>query len=298
MTSQLKLIFFGTEQFSVPTLKALVSSEYNIVAIVTKPDSRKGRGNKLFVHPIKQVGIDNNIPVLQPEKLSDIKNDLLALKPDFAVLVSYGKIIPQSIIDIFEPIGIINIHPSRLPHYRGPSPIESAILAGDSETAVSIMKLDSGMDTGPVFAQLPVYLTGSENKLQLSEMLSKTGAEFLLEILPDILSGKVTPVIQGDNDVSVTSLIHKEDGVLDPTTDNATHLERKVRAYLNYPKTHLNISDNDVVVTSAKVVSDFMENDLIIYCADNSLLKIEGLIAPSGKTMTGRDYLRGYPKVD
>jgi len=247
MTTPYRLVFFGTELFSVPTLHALINAGYIISAIVTKPDATRGRGRKAFVHPIKQIGIAHNIPTLQPEKLLDIEDDLRALNAQCAVLVSYGKLVPKRILNVFEPLGIINIHPSRLPEFRGPSPIEATILSGQKKTAVSIMKLDEGMDTGPVFLQDAITLTGNETKPELSEKLSRVGAAALLKVLPNILSGALQPEPQQNFDVSVTSLISKSDGILNPTTDDAYTLERKIRAYQGYPKPHLMVLGNDVI---------------------------------------------------
>lgn len=297
MSMPYRLVFFGTELFSVPTLQALIDAGYGIAAIVTKPDTVRGRGKKLFVHPVKQIGIDHNIPVLQPERLAEIEAELQSLHANAAVLVSYGKIIPRRILDVFEPIGIINIHPSRLPEFRGPSPIEATILSGQKETAVSIMKLDEGMDTGPVYTQIKVVLNGSESKPELSERLADTGAKALLTILPDILSGALLPKPQDNTDVSVTSLISKQDGVLDPTTDDAPTLERKIRAYQGYPKPHINLLNNDVIVTSAKSTPQPSHGGLTIRCANATWLEVTSLIAPSGRTMSGQDYVRGYEKT-
>lgn len=294
MTKSSKLVFFGTEAFSLPSLEALVASGYNVAAIVTKPDARKGRGKKTYIHPIKQFGLDHNIPVLQPEKVGDIEGQLRKLTANAAVLVSYGKIIPSRILNVFEPLGIINLHPSALPRYRGPSPIEAAIINGDHETAISIMKLNEGMDTGPVYGQRSVELTGAETKPELSTRLSRLCADYLLELLPDILSGKLKPIPQTNNDVSVTSLISKADGQLNPSTDDAYALERKIRAYSGYPKAHLEIDNIDVIITSAKVVSSDSSERLVIPCANSTHLEIERLIAPSGRTMSGSDFIRGY----
>jgi methionyl-tRNA formyltransferase len=289
-----RLVFFGTELFSVPTLEGLIDTGYDIAAVITKPDTVRGRGKKTFVHPVKQIALDHAIPVLQPEKLIDVEHELTALGANAAVLVSYGKIIPKRILDVFEPIGIINIHPSRLPEFRGPSPIEATILSGQKQTAVSIMKLDEGMDTGPVYTQTNVALTGNESKLELSERLAVVGSKALLATLPDILSGALLPKPQGNTDVSVTSLISKQDGVLDPTTDEAVMLERKIRAYQGYPKPHLMVFNNDVIVTSAKVVPSPASDCLTIACAHNTYLEITSLIAPSGRSMSAQDFLRGY----
>jgi methionyl-tRNA formyltransferase len=289
-----RLVFFGTELFSVPTLQALIDAGYDIAAVITKPDTVRGRGKKMFVHPVKQIGLDHNIPVLQPQRLLDIESELSSLHAHAAVLVSYGKIIPKRVLDVFEPVGIINIHPSRLPQFRGPSPIEATIISGQKSTAVSIMKLDEGMDTGPVYTQREVRLTGDETKQELTERLSSLGAETLVEALPGILNGKLKAKQQENVDVSVTSLILKSDGVLDPTTDDAPTLERKIRAYQGYPKPHLTVFNNDVIVTSAKVVSSATPNTLTIACARGTWLEITSLVAPSGRTMLSQDFLRGY----
>lgn len=294
MTTSSKLVFFGTETFSLPSLKALVAADYNVIAIVTKPDSRKGRGKKSFISPIKQFGLDHNIPVLQPDRVGAIEADLLKLGPVAGVLVAYGKIIPSRILNVFEPIGIINLHPSALPRYRGPSPIEAAILNGDSETALSIMKPDTGMDTGPIYGQKSVVLSGKETKPSLTERLAQLGADYLLELLPAILSGSLKPRPQENNDVSVTSLISKADGLLNPLTDDAYALERKVRAYQGYPKPHLNIAGFDVIVTSAKPNPTISSDKLVVPCVNSTYLEVEQLIAPSGRSMSGTDFIRGY----
>ena len=296
MTSSSKLVFFGTEDFSLPSLVALVKNKYDVVAVVTKPDARRGRKSELVMPSVKRYALEHDIPVMQPTKLSDITDELAELQADAAVLVSYGKLIPQRTIDVFNPIGIINIHPSLLPRYRGPAPIEAAIVNGDNETGISLMRLTLGMDEGPVFMQEHIPLKGNETKSQLYEAFSKRGAELLVAALPDIISGALKPKQQEIDDVSYTSLLTKQDGILDPTTDDAYACERKVRGYLNYPKTTIKLQNNDVLVTSAKVVTTKSPDELVIECARNTLLQIDELIAPSGKKMSGAAYLRGYQK--
>ena len=296
MTSSSKLVFFGTEDFSLPTLVALVEHGYDIVAVVTKPDARRGRKSELVMPSVKKYAIEHDIPVLQPTKVGEITDELAELKADAAVLVSYGKLIPKRTIDLFNPIGIINIHPSLLPRYRGPAPIEAAIVNGDSETGISIMRLTLGMDEGPVFVQERIALSGKETKPQLYDAFARRGAELLMTTLPDILSGTLQPNQQEHDDVSYTSLLTKRDGVLDPITDDAYACERKVRAYLGYPKTTVKVQNNDVLVTSAKVVTTKSPDELVIECAQNTLLQVDELVAPSGKKMSGSAYLRGYAR--
>lgn len=294
MTSSSKLVFFGTEDFSLPTLVALVEAGYTIATVVTKPDARRGRKSELVMPAVKVYALEQNIPVLQPTRLGEITEDLVALQADAAVLVSYGKLIPQRVIDVFTPVGIINIHPSLLPRYRGPAPIEAAIVNGDEETGISIMQLTLGMDEGPVFIQEHISLNGTETKPELYEAFARQGAELLTEVLPDILSGTLQPKQQGNDGVSYTTLISKEHGKLNPLTDDAYACERKVRAYLGYPKTSLRLQNNDVIITSAISTKTKSPDELVIECADNTFLQINELIAPSGKRMSGQAYLRGY----
>jgi methionyl-tRNA formyltransferase len=238
--------------------------------------------------------VSQNIPVLQPEKLGGYEDKLRELGADAAVLVSYGKILPERILDVFSPIGVINVHPSLLPRYRGPSPIEAAIVHGDTETGISIMKLTKGMDEGPVYAQTTIDLDGTETRPTLTASLANAGAVYLIETLPRILSGELTGTPQQNDGVSYTTLLSKDLGILDPLTDTADVLERKIRAYLNYPKTRLTFKNIEVIITSAKVVTDKYAAPLVIECADDTFLSIEELIAPSGKRMSGEAFLRGY----
>ncbi len=293
MNKSKRLVFFGTEDFSLPSLQALVDGGFNVVAVVTKPDSARGRSKKLVEPAVKTYAKHIGLTVFQPGRLADIQDQLVELKPDAGVLVSYGKLLPQRTLDVFEPIGIVNVHPSLLPKYRGPAPVEAAILNGDQQTGITIMKLTLGMDEGPIFAQTTVPLTGQETRPVLTKQLSQMGAKVLVDTLPGILENKVEAIEQKNSDATYTTLLRKEHGLLDPVTDNANALERKVRAYLDYPKTRLKIKNTDVIVTSAKVVESSDSAPLVVDCVDNTYLAIDSLIAPSGKTMSGEAYLRG-----
>lgn len=294
MPQSSKLVFFGTEAFSLPSLKALVEAGFNIAAVVTKPDTARGRGRTIVQPIVKTYATSHHIAVLQPERLIDIHDQLVGLEANAGVLVSYGKILPQRTLDVFEPLGIINVHPSLLPRYRGPAPIEAVIENGDSVTGISIMKLTAGMDEGPIFSQTEYPLTGTETRPELSQVLASRGAELLVRTLPAILSGELKPKLQENDDVTYTSLISKKDGKLDPLTDDAVTLERMVRAYQGFPKPHIHVKNNDVIVTSSKVVESLQDNCLVLQCRNNSYLEILSLVAPSGKSMSGEAYLRGY----
>lgn len=301
MTSPYRLVFFGNERLvsglkhtDAPILRGLIEHGYDIVAVVVSHSDGTSRNARKL--EVAQVAEDHNIPVLSPEKPTDIIDQLTNFHANAAVLAAYGRILPQRVLDVFAPIGIINIHPSLLPRYRGSTPIESTILNGDKVAGVSIMQLTNTMDEGPIYAQKQIEIALDIEKFDLYEKLSKVGSDLLFDSLPNILSNTLLPKPQENTVVSVTSLIAKSDGVLNPTTDDATTLERKIRAYQGFPKPHLNLFNNDVIVTSSKVVAAPTVSGITIPCAQKTWLEVTSLIAPSGREMSGQDFLRGYAK--
>lgn len=287
-----KIVFFGTEEFSLTTLTGLIEAGYTIAAVVTKPDSKKGRGQQLVAPQVKILATRYNIPVLQPNDLSEITSDIKALGVATGVLVSYGKIIPQSIIDLFTP-GIINVHPSLLPKYRGPSPIESAIKNGDSITGVTIMQLSAKMDAGPIYASAQHPLQGTETKPELYHALADIGTNLLLETLPAIINGSLVPSPQDDRAASYCQLLQKTDAALDLSKLSARQAERIIRAHIGFPKSKLTLLDQTVVVTKAHTsLQQITPLDSI--CQDGAYLCIDELIAPSGRRMDAEAFLRGY----
>lgn len=286
------IVFFGTEEFSLATLTALIADGWNVALVVTKPDAPKGRGHKVTEPQVKTLAREHDIPVLQPLKLRDITADVQQLKAPVGVLVSYGKIIPQPIIDLFTP-GIINVHPSLLPLYRGPSPMESAIINGDTETGISIMQLSAAMDAGPVYRQITLPLQGTETQPSLYADYAQKGAALLTRTLPTILDGSLLPTPQKDSYASYCQLLTKNDATLDPATTTAAQAERKIRAHLVYPKTKLTLYSQQVIITKAHV-EPTKNAPLGITCQDGAFLAIDELIAPSGKRMDAASFLRGY----
>jgi len=293
MTNTLpKIIFFGTDEFSLTALTGLLEADYPVVAVVTKPDSRQGRGHKLTPPLVKVLATQYNIPVWQPEKLGDITPDIQAIGSPLGVLSSYGKIIPASTIELFQP-GIINIHPSLLPLYRGPSPIETAIMNGDDKTGVSIMQLSAGMDDGPVYVAKEYPLSGKETNLELYPALATMGTELLLESLPSIANGSLQPLPQDETRATYTKLLTKEDGLLHPEAIDAAAAERQVRARLGFPKTKYTVEGHTVIITKAHY-KEKGESPLDIECKDGHYLAIDELIASSGRLMSTADFIRGY----
>lgn len=293
MTSTSKpVIFFGTEDFSLVALKALVEAGFQISLVVTKPDSPSGRGHKITAPAVKAYAEGQGIPVLQPSRLGDAIPALMPHKGAAGVLVSYGKIIPDSVIELFKP-GIINLHPSLLPKYRGPAPIESAILNGDSKTGVTVMKISKDMDAGPIYASAEYPLNGHETGPSLRDALATFGASLLVKTLPAILSGQLEPTPQNEDGVSYTSLLTKGDSVVEPSDYRANQLERRVRAFLSFPKTRVKACEHEIIIVKASV-SDQPKSDLDLRCKDGNYLVIERLIAPSGREMSATDFINGY----
>lgn len=298
MTKLPNLVFFGNERLSTgfkpagaPTLQALINAGYTVSAVVANYEAGTSRSaRKLEVEAVAKA---HNIPVLLPNKPKEIIDQLLAYRAEAAVLVAYGKLIPQSVIDIF-PKGILNIHPSLLPQYRGSTPIEQAILDGAPKTGVSIMQLVKAMDAGPVYAQTALNLIGTETKQILTEQLLALGGQLLLDTLPKVLTGSLTPKPQDETQATYTSLIQKSSSWLE-LTKPAERLEREVRAYAGWPKSKLELFGHSVIVTKARIATTIDDGDLVLPCNPGYLAILE-LIAPSGRAMQAADFIRGYKK--
>lgn len=293
MNKSKTIVFFGTDDFSVVTLADLIQSGYNVAAVVTKPDSKSGRGQRLEESSVKKFAIENNVDVWQPQKVSEINENILKIGTEvIGILVSYGKIIPASTIALFNP-GIINLHPSLLPKYRGPTPVESAIENGDTQTGVSIIKLTPEMDAGPIYGYMIHELSNNETRLDLRETLAHDGSAALLSLLPGILDGTIQPAPQNESDATYCKLLSKNDAILNPNQTTAIEGERLVRAHLGFPKTKVDVIGHSIVITKAHVSSEY-KTPLDIKFKNGNYLSIDELIAPSGRTMTGREFLNGY----
>jgi methionyl-tRNA formyltransferase len=292
-----KLIFFGNERLvsglkhtNTPILRRLIQANYNIVAVVASHTDGASRKNRQL--EIQELANEHNIPVLLPNKPLDIFDKLVKLDADAAILVAYGRIIPKKIIDLF-PKGIINLHPSLLPKYRGSTPIESAILNGDNTTGVSIMKLSEEMDAGPVYSQSTVDILPNDTKFSLYDKLVDSGTDLLLQVLPSILDGSIAPKSQDIAGGSYSRLLSKTDGRLDTIMHTASQAERRVRAHLGFPQSHIELSHGvNVIITSAHV-SDYPEQ-LSVKFSDGKYLSIDSLKPIGKKEMPVKAFLAGY----
>ncbi len=232
-----RIVFMGTPDFALPSLTSLVAS-HEVVAVVTQPDRPSGRHRRLRPSPVKQAALAANIPLLQPER---IRNDvsisaLRGMDADLFVVVAFGQILPQILLDVPR-MASINVHASLLPRWRGAAPIQAAIRAGDHETGVTIMKMDAGLDTGPMIEQRPIPISSDETGQSLHDKLAQLGADLLSETLPGFLGGKIVPTLQDDCVATYAPTIKKEDGRLD-WARAAVELERTVRAFTPWPGTY------------------------------------------------------------
>jgi methionyl-tRNA formyltransferase len=299
-----RVIFFGNERLATgvttntPLLRALLANGYDVVAVVAHHEAGKSRKTRKL--EIAEIAAAHSIPLLLPEKLSAIREQLEELRPDIAVLAAYGKIVPQSVIDLF-PGGIINIHPSLLPEHRGPTPIESVILDGSPVTGVSLMQLVKDMDAGPIYAQAELALEGHERKQQLADNLLEIGEAMLIELLPGILAGHVVAKPQEAQAASYDKQISKHDGFID-WRKPARQLEREIRAFQGWPQSRAWLGDLEVIVTQAHTLPassarpghiEILDNSLTITCGENALV-IDAL-KPAGKPeMPSKAFLAGY----
>ena len=297
--NNLKFIFWGTPDVARDTLEILKKNDYLPSLIITAPDRPQGRKMLITPPPVKVWATENNIPYIQPEDLkggTDIvfrnigrrdgaghskssAEDLCVEKnniyPDLSIVVAYGKIIPEEILNIPK-LGSLNIHYSLLPKYRGASPVESAILAGDEETGISIQKMEYKMDAGPIIAQEKIQILPDEKASELRTRLIKIGGELLVKILPDFIEGKIDPIPQDATQATHCKKIKKEDGLIN-FNDNPIKNYNKFRAYATWPRTFFFKDEKRIIITDAKLENNPFDK------AQGKILKILKVIHEGGK---------------
>lgn len=301
----MKVIFLGTPDFSVPTLKAIIKSHHQLLAVVTQPDKPSGRGERLSYSPVKQVALENNLKVLQYDKIRlQGVDDLKRLAPDIMVTCAFGQILSQEIIDI-APHGIINVHASLLPKYRGAAPIQWSILNGDKETGVTIMQTEAGIDTGDIIAVEKTIISPEETAGELFDRLSFIGAELLVRTLDDIEQGTATFTPQDHSSATHVKMLKKSDGMLD-FKNNCETLVNFVRGMNPWPCAYTFLHDKMLKVYKAEKVEDVddsqyadgqimfadSKNGLVVKCKSGALrlcvIQIEGK-----KRMKDTDFVIG-----
>ena len=288
-----KIIFFGNEQLAqgikakTPIFDALLADEnYEICALVLP----KAHIRKPF--PITVKAQKHQIEIRQVRKGAELLPIIEEFKPEVGVLAAFGKLVPESAINAI-PAGILNIHPSLLPKYRGTTPIETALLNGDNETGVAIMRLAKEMDAGNVLAQASVKITTETTKQSLYEELSTLGAKLLLDVLPGALAKNARETAQNDAEATFTSKLSKDLALLKPAEKAAQTLYNEVRAYAGFPKSKAILLDVPCTITAAHV-ADQAVTELDLLCADGKYLVIDRLLPENSKEMDARSFLNGH----
>ncbi|CDT53004.1 Methionyl-tRNA formyltransferase [Vibrio coralliirubri] len=301
MSQSLRIVFAGTPDFAARHLAALLSSEHEVVAVYTQPDRPAGRGKKLTASPVKNIALENNIPVYQPEnfKSDEAKQELAELNADIMVVVAYGLLLPQVVLDTPR-LGCINVHGSILPRWRGAAPIQRSIWAGDKETGVTIMQMDIGLDTGDMLSIATLPIETTDTSASMYEKLAGLGPDALVECLADIASGKTVAEKQDDELANYAKKLSKEEARIN-WSDEAAHIERCVRAFNPWPMSHFEAAENSIKVwqsrvaeqTSDKPAGTILQADKTgIYVATGQgVLVLEQLQVPGKKAMSVQDIL-------
>ncbi len=299
-----RLVFMGSPEFAVPVLRSR-SESYPIAGGVTQPDRPAGRGRELTPPPVKMLARTLGLSVIQPQKLRqpEAVQQLAAWAPDLIVVAAFGQILRQEVLDL--PLyGCINVHASLLPRWRGAAPIQAALRYGDSQTGVTIMRMDPGVDTGPILRQKATPITEDDTAGTLSERLSRIGAALLLEVLPDYLAGKLQPVPQDDEGATYAPMLKKEDGELD-FTQPAAELERRVRAFNPWPGAFTMVKGQMLKIHRASVAESDGEHKSMMpgqpaiyqgkpaFATSKGLLVLEELQPAGKKPMPGKNFLQG-----
>ena len=249
-----RLIFMGTPNLARVVLSALLG-RYEVTAVVTQPDADSGRGRQLRPSPVKVLALEHQLAVLQPVKLRqpEVVEQLRALQPEAIVVAAFGQILPASVLSI-PPFGCINVHGSLLPRYRGAAPIPAAILAGDSQTGITIMQMDAGMDTGPILTQRAMPIAADDTTATLTDKMAVLGAELLLETLPAWFAGQITPRKQDDSLATYAPMLKREHGHIDWSL-SAERIERQIRAYQPWPGSFTNLGDRQLTILHAHTIA-------------------------------------------
>jgi methionyl-tRNA formyltransferase len=306
--SALRLIFMGTPELAAASLAALLREPaFQIVAVVTQPDRPKGRDLKLQASPVKQLALSAGVLVLQPLKAREenFQAELRALQPELIAVAAFGQILPKSILDLPR-LGCLNVHTSLLPKYRGASPIQSAILDGETETGVTIMKMDVGLDTGDILTQRATPIRDDDNAATLHDRLAQLGAELLVQTIPDYASGKIQSQPQKHELATHVAKIKKEDGRID-WAQPARAIWNRIRAFTPWPGAFtflpaqpqpllLKIWQAEVVSQNgaAGTVLGADKHGIVIGCGENAL-RVLSLQREGGRRMTAPEFLAGHP---
>ncbi|HEY1731203.1 MAG TPA: methionyl-tRNA formyltransferase [Terriglobales bacterium] len=304
------LVFCGTPLFAVPTLEKLVAAGFAVKLVVTQPDRPSGRGMEPAASPVKRAAVELDLPIVQPEKIKNnegFHRQLTEIAPEAIIVVGYGRIIPQWMIDL-PPIGNINLHGSLLPKYRGAAPIQWAIAMGESITGVTTMRIDAGLDTGDVLQQAEERIRSEDTAVTLAPRLAQTGAELMICTLAGLKSGTITPRPQDNSQATLAPILKREDGLID-FSHTATDAWNRLRGFQPWPgaftkfrgkilQLHAGVPAPEVTTVPPGYFA--VENDrLLMGFAHDTALDIQELQMEGKKRMSARDFINGYrPKSE
>jgi methionyl-tRNA formyltransferase len=299
----LHLVFCGTPRFAVPTLEKLAEAGFTVELVVTQPDRPKGRGMELAFSPVKERALRLGLPITQPEKIKvneEFRSRLQELKPDAIIVVGYGRIIPQWMLDL-PPLGNINLHASLLPKYRGAAPIQWAIAKGERVTGVTTMRIDAGLDTGNILLQRELAVMEEDTSETISPRLAAIGAELTVETLRGLTAGNIQPIPQDNNHATLAPILKKEDGRID-FNHTAQEVHHRLCGFQPWPGAFTSFRGKNLNVSAARVAQkkiacgemDINKDQLFVGCGQNTALELLE-VQPEGKRrMAIQDFVNGY----
>lgn len=302
----------GTPDFAAAFLQALIQGKYQVVSVFTQPDKPQGREHETVFSPVKTIAVPNNIPVEQPTKISDAEIEKAEdLEPDLIIVAAYGKILPKKFLDTAKR-GCINVHPSILPKYRGASPIQNALLNGETKTGVSIMLMDAGMDTGPILAQKPLSIDPNDTAITLEQKLITEAVPLLMETLPRFIKGEIEPTPQDAAEATLCELIEREDGRIF-WNQSAENIYNRYRAFTPWPGvfSYWKKSEGGLPLRLKFIALSYQKNNPAIARSYGEVFEVGekigistdcGIIFPESVQLEGKemlpikDFVRGYPQ--
>jgi len=299
----LDLVFCGTPEFAVPTLEKLVAGGFRVQLVVSQPDRPKGRGLEFGASPVKLSALRLSLPITQPERIKAndaFREQIGALKPDAIIVVGYGRLIPQWMLDL-PPLGNINLHASLLPKYRGAAPIQWAIAQGETVTGVSTMRLDAGLDTGDILLQREVSIGSEDTAESLAPRLASIGAALMIETLQGVEAGSIRPRPQDNSRATLAPILKKEDGLVD-FSRSAPEIFNRVRGFQPWPGAYTQFRGKNLHIVKAKPAGDSVPpaelsiktDRLLVGCGDNTSLELLELQVEGKKCSSARDFIHGY----
>ena len=301
--AMIRTVFMGTPAFAVPTLDVLLQAGLNLVGVYTQPDRPKGRGQALAAPPVKEMALRHNIPVFQPQKLRapEVVEELRVLAPDLIVVVAFGQILPKSVLEIPH-YGCINVHASLLPKYRGAAPINQAIIDGETETGITTMLMDVGLDTGPMLLKRSLTIGPDETAGELHDRLCVLGGETMAATLQLLLRGELHPEVQDDSQTCYAGMLKKEDGRIN-WSQSAQQIHDRIRGLTPWPGTYTELTGEPLKLFLTRVEAGegapgtilAPAVDAVRIACGSGVLAVRELQLPGKKRLAAADFLRGCP---